>query len=534
MPTPDNALAALRTTASEFAAFCSQNGSATEADTRAKIIERILRDVCGWPESGLSRETHLRRDTQTGPEHAFIDYCLKIGSKPTIAVEAKREGAPFVFPIGGRRIYSLDGALLSDQNIKSALYQVRGYCDDGGIRYAIATNGYAWIIFRAVRDDIPWRKGQARVFTGIPDIENNITEFLNLLSYEAISNGSLHDAFSPTTRASREQRRVIDHLHDPDLPIQRNRLNTAIQPLIKLIFEDIADQDQLDVLRACYVHTGSLKRAANDLDKVFSELIPQFLVNAGARPVGLPQSASGFESVLAQTMHITKGELFLLLGGIGSGKSTFLKRYQRTTGAKILAEKTLWFAVDFLQAPLDPLELEPFVWSNVLAAIQARYKDHRYERRRFLNEVFAPQITAIESTILENVKPGSSKHTSVLSPYLHEWQKDLRTYVPALLQASCRRDHRIPVLFIDNVDQLAPPYQAQIFLLAQRVSRLVDAVTIVALREESYYTASVQRSFTAFSSRKFHVASPWFRSLIRSRINYAIRLLSAESDKPTT
>jgi hypothetical protein len=90
------------------------------------------------------------------------------------------------------------------------------------------------------------------------------------------------------------------------------------------------------------------------------------------------------------------------------------------------------------------------------------------------------------------------------------------------------------VLFIDNVDQLSPQYQAQIFLLAQRVTRVIASTTIVSMREESYYTTSIQKTFTAYTSRKFHIASPHFRRLISSRIEYAIELLSQSSDGANT
>ena len=94
--------------------------------------------------------------------------------------------------------------------------------------------------------------------------------------------------------------------------------------------------------------------------------------------------------------------------------------------------------------------------------------------------------------------------------------------------AKPRRDFKI-VLFIDNVDQLSPAYQAQIFMLAQRVTRIIGSITIVALREESYYSASVQRTFTAYVNRQFHIASPHFRRLVGNRINYALRYLETET-----
>ncbi len=56
----------------------------------------------------------------------------------------------------------------------------------------------------------------------------------------------------------------------------------------------------------------------------------------------------------------------------------------------------------------------------------------------------------------------------------------------------------------------------------------VGAITVMALREESYYSASVQRIYTAYTNQKFHIASPYFRRLIGSRIEYALTVLRDE------
>jgi hypothetical protein len=115
---------------------------------------------------------------------------------------------------------------------------------------------------------------------------------------------------------------------------------------------------------------------------------------------------------------------------------------------------------------------------------------------------------------------------AALSPYLEKWTANISEYVPRLLRL-CVSTRKVGiVLFIDNVDQLPPAYQSQIFLLAQRVTRTIGAVTIAALREESYYTVSMQRTFTAYTTRKFHIASPRFRQLIGKRIEYALNVLN--------
>ncbi len=319
MDVPDRALLTLKSIIEEFATFCKDRGGASEADTRAKVIDRILKEVLLWPEAQLSREDHV--------ESGYIDYCLTLQGQPYVAVEAKRQGKAFVLPHKiDKRTYALNGALVTNQPIKGAIEQVRQYCDDAEIpiKYAIATNGYTWIVFRAIREDIGWRKGRARVFPSLEYIRDNFTEFWNLLTFDRINSGSLQDEFSTKGVVSRKMLRVVSRLFNADVPLRRNRLNTALQPLVELIFEDIADQDQLEILEECYVHTGTLKIVQNDLDHIITESIPNFLAHEGTKGIGTADAKAGFEDSLAGSFTSNKGRLFLLLGGIGSGKSTFL------------------------------------------------------------------------------------------------------------------------------------------------------------------------------------------------------------------
>jgi hypothetical protein len=238
---PDIALESLKQLKAEFAALVEARGDINEADTRANLIDKILIQVCGWPEADVHREVHTDR--------GYLDYTLAIRRRPHVAVEAKREGKPFVLPVTTSKSLKLSGALMTSPNVKDAINQVRGYCDDSGIRYAVATNGYAWIIFRAIREDMPWREGNARIFPSLEDIESNFSEFWNLLSYEAIQSGSFDSEFGTTLRAPRKMYRVIDRLFNSDLPLQRNRLHVQLHPLIQTIFQDIAEQDPLEILK---------------------------------------------------------------------------------------------------------------------------------------------------------------------------------------------------------------------------------------------------------------------------------------------
>jgi hypothetical protein len=517
MAQPDDALNALREIIKEFATFVATKGTASEADTRAKLIDRVLRDVCHWPEAAISREDHV--------ESGFIDYLLVVRDRPYIAIEAKKEGVAFTFPETSSRTLKLSGALLTDKNISAAIIQVRRYCDDAGIRYAVATNGYAWIVFRAIREDLPWREGAARIFPTLESVEKNFTEFWNLLSFNAIQRGALDEEFGVSRAVPRQLLRVVDRLYNSDLPLQRNRLHIQIHPLIQTIFEDIAKQDPVDILQSCYVHASSLRIVANELNTVIVDAIPEFLRQDGAEPVKQGADDAGrFGMAVVDALTSRAGQMYLVLGGIGSGKTTFIKRYQRTVGKDVLDKYGIWFHLDFLEAPLDPMALELFVWQGVLDQVRSRHVNLTLETRRNIKKAFADKIDALAQTAgLFRLQAGA--FDKEISPYLQKWQENSVDYAPRLLRTSKTDRGLHIVLFIDNVDQLAPAYQAQVFVLAERITRIVGSITILSLREESYYAASIQRTLTAYTSRKFHIASPRFRTLITSRINYALKVL---------
>jgi len=521
----DSALKRLQDISEEFSSFIKEKGKVSESDTRVKLIDRVLKEVCLWPEAELSREDHVKS--------GYTDYQLRVRRSPLVVVEAKREGLSFVLPVDiTKRAPKLGGALMTDQTVKGAIQQVRQYCDDQGIKFAIATNGYTWIVFRAIRDDMPWREGRARVFPSMEYIKEHFVEFWNLLSYPAIYEGSLESEFGRTTAASRKMLRVIDRLFNADLPLRRNRLNSQLQPLIEYIFEDIASQDDVDLLQSCYVHTGSLRIVAEDLDLVITDTIPKNIVFDGTKPLKQGDEDAGeFGGSVEEGIRKRKGELYLLLGGIGSGKTTFLRRYERLIAKDFLDAKSYTFHLDFLQAPLDIHNLENFVWSTVLELLRRNYETEQLEKRKYVKSIFKDKLRNLERTALRGIRKHTEDYEQAIGPYLLTWQEDVANYVPKLLRFSSVVHGKTAVLFIDNVDQLDPEYQAQIFLLAQRVTREAGCLTVIALREESYYATSIQNTFTAYTTHKFHIASPQFRLMVVNRIEYAIRALEERRDE---
>src|SRR5215469_8006810 len=76
----------------------------TEADTRARLITRILREALDWPDANVSREEYANP--------GFMDYVLSL-QRRVLVVEAKKSGDSFNLPldVSTSAVFTLAGIL---------------------------------------------------------------------------------------------------------------------------------------------------------------------------------------------------------------------------------------------------------------------------------------------------------------------------------------------------------------------------------------------------------------------------------------
>ena len=93
----------------------------SEADTRLKIIDRIVTRVLGWPLAEITTEE------QAGS--GYVDYRLCCNGFARLILEAKRNGA--AFGLGSRqegKAYKLSGASFRTEPLRTGLEQGIRYC----------------------------------------------------------------------------------------------------------------------------------------------------------------------------------------------------------------------------------------------------------------------------------------------------------------------------------------------------------------------------------------------------------------------
>lgn len=476
----------------------SPTSNLSESDTRAKLIDPLFRDCLAWSEDDIRRESHVHE--------GFLDYVFSTNGYPRF-VEAKREGKAFVIPESlSQRHYKINGTISSDPTIKEAIEQAQKYCISFGVKYGIISNGHQYIIFEAFRSGADWREGKCVVFSSLTDIKENFTLFWNILSRESVGNGSLKRYIS---EEDLPEIFIVprSRLHAKDSSLTRNYLSAALQPFLSHVFGDLIDQSPLEVLRSCYVTKKDYEDANLEIGRHFDRP-PGFAKRYMAETAKFGSESETFQRLYERSEEFLRksayhGSLILLMGGIGAGKTTFIHHFFNFDVTSKGPSGAMWFYVDFTKAPADPTEIEKYIYSSLLRELGGKYATTFEELRQELAKVGA-----------EYFKPDIKDLVVVFSKLA------LRGFTLSLV--------------LDNADQhsyVSPEYQERVLLAARNLTDTLRTVTIVTLREESFFKSTMSGVLDAFLLPVFHVSSPNFEDLIRYRIKYILELLNLPDDQ---
>lgn len=541
---------------------------AREATTRVKLIDRTL-TCLGWNLSNIDHEV----PTASG---LFVDYEMHRTDGPALVVEAKRADRTFALGDLGRkgpesRTRSIN-TLLSrgGPELKSAMNQAAGYCNDRAIPLAAVTNGYQWIFFQGLstRGRL-WSQAHGIVFTDPEDIYRRLDDFL--LCLDARYAGSSH-VYELLQRSAGEVPETC--LPTDFVAVKRRSLAPETVAGLRAVGEqllgDIHGGTRTEMLEYCYVPPGTqgqFERTVQNLLKDTEEVIRE-----------QEQSAEGVEAhvfdgqpndfVSQVTAHETLSEIrdpVLVVGHVGAGKTTFLHKAM----SSFRNNNTAFSAViDFegkgRSRQVDAEAVERWTANQLLeklgqaARSQLRRRSRESEGRsgRIAEgelqhaDPFSPETlrTVLKRRIDRARKMGSAvyendsdawarKELSIFEELTEDPQAHLWGFVRQLnshFRQSDKTSRYSVLIILDNLDQTSDEYQRCVYGFAQRLAKETPAVVVLCLRESTFIDGKSDSGFLSGSPLTFvfHVQAPPLDRLLRQRVKFGRHHLERKSLPP--
>lgn len=495
--------------------------NANEAETRIKLIDKVIFEVLGWTHDDVQVEERVSEDGST----TFADYIIRTASTAFI-IEAKKIGVTFQTTPKERRLKLSKSNLQGD--LEKAITQARDYCRKLSIQFAVVTNGNQWIIFPANRiDQVTFHNSYALVFNSLNSIlKEDYKEFIELLSRSSVVNSSLENTLLGYTEDQVEGRRLRNFFKNSTNENQ-NSIYPLIEGAITTAFSDTIIEMDPSLFEKCYVNSPDKTKFDRRINMHISK--SQHLFNTQpARPMQR-RDANALKDKLADIQRKSKPLAIVILGTVGAGKTTFL-HYTRNVSAAATFEKAKgkkyphWIRIDFLNFTNDKSPID-FIYENIKEYII----DDLYfsDFNACISNAYRHEIDAIRKGPAFLIAHNETAFNELISKRMQEDFDKIKPYADKLLSHAA---NLTPIyLVIDNIDQLNEQLQSSIFTESVAFSQRLKLNLVIALRSSTYVEHRNSAAFNAFDFDPILIEPPKIEAVLSKRFFLARNLISGQS-----
>lgn len=495
---------------------------ANEAETRLKIVDRVLFDVLGWTHDDVRVEERATEDKST----KFVDYVCTTAIA-SLVIEAKRVGGAFDDLPNVRRV--LLGRLLNT-SAKDAILQARDYARRISVGFAVVTNGLQWIVFPVNRTDkVTFENSSAIVFPSLKSaLSDDYVEFTALLSRSAVISSSLYVDLLGRSEDQIESRRLNSIFQRSFSKVSRSSLFPLIESAITAAFTEEFVGSDPDLLERCYVTTPDRQRYDARIRMQLARR--KFPIEGSVRRPMRQKEERALVDIINETSQRARPTAIIVIGSVGAGKTTFLN-YTRQVSARSIFEaptKTpLWLYVDFRDREKDQATSN-FLSQTLLETIRKNPFLSDYDL--CVQHAYKEEIDALFRGPLKLMASDEEERKRQISDLLMRDYKEISPYVEKILKYAAGN---VPVfLVIDNVDQFEESSeQEEIFRDVMALSRRLGCNLVIALREATYVKNRTLPVFDAFDFDPVQIDAPLVQAVLSKRFFAARHLLK---DKETS
>jgi len=341
-----------------------------------------------------------------------------------------------------------------------------------------------------------------------------------------VESNSLARTFQPAETAVFQYKRVTDELHHYSERVTRNSLSADFEPLIREYMGEIATDKSKEKLRDLFVQRRALSEVLNAVEHRMSLSLSNTLVTAN-RVTQVRKDEDLRKSVkrkLESTFALpARGEVILLLGRVGSGKTTFVNHFLRID-LKDTLESHFLVTLDFrlLEKGQD---IRKFFYETLRTTI-SRNNLYTDLSAKHLRKIYAAEIKELSSGPLAGLERNNRKRfDEKIADFLMERYTDAENYFTRTLRYLADKLGVRCVVVFDNVDQLDGIIQQEVFTFAYSFAGNTHALALLTMWEETYLRSKRGGSLSAYQTMAFVIPPTSVVDIIERRLEYLLKNL---------
>lgn len=483
----------------------------SESDVEQKIIYPLLTNPFpnGLEFSGnqISTKLFLKKiiiDKGSKAHSYFPDYVVIIDGVPSIIVEAKNVGEDLVEAYREARLYATEINSLHDEGLNPCKYilscdgtkLLAGYWDSKPIFDINVSN---------------WN-----------EVNAEFSKFIQIFSQPSIKHHA--DSINEILRKNTVFTKPLFQLGGKFLVDKEinNSFGENIAIQYKHIFNPELEIEKIDVVKNAYVVVDKHESHVNPIDRLIRKKLTPFATDAT-----LIENTESPTEIIEKLKQINSfnNQVLLLIGSVGSGKSTFTTYLKEVALEESLSKNLIWITIDLNNAPVNPVEIYKWLKEQILASVKLSFREIDFDSPDIIKQIFNDDIIRFEKLGGSLLGKDSQKYNEELYKILRECLSDLQKQINGIIDNFILNNGKNLIIVLDNCDKRTLDEQLLMFEVANWIKNSINSIVFLPLRDTTYDHFKNEKPLdTVVKDLTFRIIPASLEKILYSRIKYATRL----------
>jgi hypothetical protein len=309
--------------------------------------------------------------------------------------------------------------------------------------------------------------------------------------------------------------------------IRENSFGANISVEYKYLFNPETREDREAIIHNAYIKSQRKLSHVSPIDKIIRAASPKHIVE------GRKINDTGFpDEILTELQNSkkVKNEICLLIGSVGSGKSTFTDYLRVKALPESIRNATKWINLNLNKAPLSRELIYNWILDGCVGCIKRQHDSIDFDHIDTLQKVFAKEIGKVKKGKAALYPENSEKYIDAIYAEIDKLQNDKCAIVNGLISFLYTYRDILLVIVLDNCDKRNREDQFLMFEVASWLKSTFPCMVFLPLRDTTYDLYRNEPPLdTVINDLVFRIDPPLLERVIYERLNFVIREIGSQS-----
>jgi len=297
------------------------------------------------------------------------------------------------------------------------------------------------------------------------------------------------------------------------------------------IFSPNTLTDRAYLVKNAYVNSRRRERYIEPIDRLIRRIVTPSIKQL--TPIEDTSAPIEISKILGRGRSL-EHQILLLVGSVGSGKSTFVDYLVNVGLPTDMLEKTVWLRIDMNNAPLEAKRAYEWLPNKIVEDLKASAEKIDFDDIKTIMHFYAPEIRSLKKGPLSMLGENSLAYKEKLADAILTMQRDALFTAKALSRYLCTEKGRLLVVALDNCDKRDRDDQLLMFQLANWIQTELNCLIILPIRDVTYEAHKGQPPLdTAQKDLVFRIEPPPLTEVLKQRFYLVLKEMEGRGERPT-